>query len=182
MSRSHRCSRFVFSVLVTLAPATALAQSPFEAGEWVVSPAIGLAFDSDADVTPALGGAIGYPITPSLIIEADLSHLFDLAPGDPDVDSSLTTVHAAALYFFATDYVAMPYVAGGIGIGHFSHDVTAPPASISRTEIGVNLGGGVTYPVRQRVLARGDFRYFGHIDDVPSTWRVTASVTFALRR
>ena len=182
MRRLRRFVRTVFSILLTLAPAAALAQSPFEPGEWVVSPAIGFAFDGDADISPALAGAAGYPVMPSLIIEGELGHLFDLAPGDPDVDSSLTTVHAAVLYFFETDYVAAPYVAGGIGIGHFSHDVTNPPASISRTEIGINLGGGVTYPIRERVLARGDFRYFGHIDDVPSAWRLAASVTFALRR
>jgi hypothetical protein len=182
MSRSRRCNPIVVSILLILAPATALAQSPFEAGEWVVSPAFGLAFDPDADVSPALVGAVGYPVNPSFIIEAELGHLFDLAPGDPDVDSSLTTFHAAALYFFETDYVAAPYVAGGVGIAAFSHDVTNPPDSISRTEVGVNLGGGITYPIRDRVLVRGDFRYFGHIDDVPTAWRLIASVTFALPR
>jgi hypothetical protein len=182
MCRSRRCRPLVFSILLTLAPVTALAQSPFEAGEWIVSPAIGFAFDGDADVSPALVGAVGYPITPSFIVEAEVGHLFDLAPGDPDVDSSLTTFHAAAVYFFETDYVAAPYVAGGVGIGHFSHDVTNPPDSISRTEVGVNLGGGITYPIRERMLVRGDFRYFGHIDDVPTAWRLLAGVTFALRR
>jgi hypothetical protein len=182
MFRSLRCSPVVFSILLTLAPAAAHAQSPFEAGEWVVSPAFGLAFDPDADVSPALVGAVGYPLNPSFIIEAELGHLFDLAPGDPDVDSSLTTFHAAALYFFETDYVAAPYVAGGVGIAAFSHDVTNPPDSISRTEVGVNLGGGITYPIRDRVLVRGDFRYFGHIDDVPTAWRILGSVTLALPR
>jgi opacity protein-like surface antigen len=182
MYQSRRVLRPLFSILLTLAPGTALAQSPFEAGEWVVSPAIGFAFDPDADVSPALVGAVGYPVNPSFIIEAELGHLFDLAPGDADVDSSLTTFHAAALYFFDTGYVAAPYVAGGVGIGRFSHDVTNPPASIGTTEVGVNLGGGITYPIRDRVLARGDFRYFGHIDDVPTTWRLIGSVTFALRR
>ena len=165
-----------------MSPAAALAQSPFEAGEWVVSPAVGLAFDGDADVSPALVGAVGYPLSPSLIIEADVGYLFDLAPSDPHVDSSLTTFHAGVLYFFDTGYVAIPYVAGGLGIGRFSHDVTNPPDSIGRTEVGVNLGGGIAYPIRERVLARGDFRYFGHIDDVPTTWRLIGSVTFALPR
>jgi hypothetical protein len=182
---SRVCIPTFFSIVLTLAalaPADALAQSPYDPGEWLVSPALGIAFDADADVSPALAGAIGYPVTQSLIIEAELGHLFDLAPGDADVDSSLTTIHAAALYFFETEYVAAPYVAGGIGIGHFSHDVTTPRASISQTEIGVNLGGGVSYPIRDRVLARGDLRFFKHIDDVPSAWRLAAMVTFALRR
>lgn len=182
MYRSRRFVRIVFAALLALAPAHALAQSPFEAGEWIVSPAFGVAFDGDADVSPAVAGAVGYPFSPSLIVEAEVGHLFDLAPDDPDVDSSLTTFHAAALYFFDTDYVAAPYVAGGVGIGRFSHDVTNPPDSIGRTEIGINLGGGITYPIRERVLARGDFRYFGHIDDVPTAWRIMGSVTFALPR
>jgi len=181
-SRYSLSAASIVLALATLAPAAARAQSPYERGDWVVSPALGIAFDPDADVSLTLVGTAGYPVTPSLIIEAEVGHLFDLAPGDAEVDSSLTTIHGAALFFFETEYLLSPYVAGGIGFGHFSHDVETPPASISQTEIGINLGGGVTYPVRDRVLIRGDFRYLKHIDDVPSAWRFVAAVTFPLRR
>jgi hypothetical protein len=170
------------ALVLTLAPAAAFAQPFFEPGEWVVSPAFGIAFDPDADVSPALAAAIGYPVTSSLVVEAEFGHLFDLAPGDPDVDSSLTTLHGAALFFFETDYLATPYLAGGIGVGHLGHEVTVPAASIHRTEIGVNLGGGISYPLRERLMIGGDFRYFTHIDDVPSAWRFLATVKFPLRQ
>jgi opacity protein-like surface antigen len=143
---------------------------------WFLSPAIGMALDSDADVSLTIAGAVGYPVTPIIAFEGELGHVFDMAPGDRDVDSSLTTVHGSVLYFFDTEYAATPYVAAGLGIGRFSHQVALPPASIESTEIGLNLGGGVTYPLRNSTWVRGDFRYFKHIDDIPSAWRFSASV------
>jgi opacity protein-like surface antigen len=155
----------------------AQAQSPLAPDSWFVTPSIGMAFDSDADVSLSVAGAAAYPITGALAVEGELGHLFDLAPGDADVDSSLTTVHADLLYFFDSEFVAVPYIAGGLGVGRFSHEVTRPPASINQTEIGFNLGGGVTYLLGQRAWIRGDFRYFKHIDDVPSAWRFSAGVS-----
>jgi hypothetical protein len=52
MSRSRLCLLTVCSIVLTLAPAAALAQSPYEPGEWIVSPVVGIALDGDADVTP----------------------------------------------------------------------------------------------------------------------------------
>jgi opacity protein-like surface antigen len=100
-----------------------------------------------------------------------------MAPGDADVDSSLTSVHGSVLYFFDTGYTLAPYAAGGIGVAKFSHQVTRPPASTDRTEIGFNVGAGVTLPLNDRAWARGDFRFFKHIDDVPSVWRLGAAIT-----
>ena len=46
----------------------------------------------------------------------------------------------------------------------------------SQTEFGFNLGAGVTYPIGRATYFRGDFRYFKHIDDVPSIWRFTGGI------
>jgi hypothetical protein len=172
----------VFVVVLTLTPAAGSAQELFEEGEWTVTPGLGFALDPDGDVSPAVIAAVAYSVTPTLIVEGELGHLFDLAPGDADVDSSLTSYHASVLYFVETPYVVTPYLAGGIGIGHLSHDVTNPSDSFSATEIGFNLGGGAAYPLREGVLIRGDVRYFNHIDEVPWAFRFVAAVTFGLRR
>jgi hypothetical protein len=175
--RVSRCFAVLTTMLVGLvfAPATASAQSPLTGG-WFLSPAVGIALDPDADVSLTVSGAAAYPLTSAVALEGELGHVFDMAPDDRDVDSSLTTIHGSVLYFFDSDYVATPYVAAGLGVGRFSHRVVLPRASIRATELGFDLGGGVTYPLPSSTWLRGDFRYFKHIDDIPSAWRFSASV------
>ena len=182
MSRVPFSFSVVMALFLSIFPAHALAQSPFERDAWLVTPALGLALDEDADPSLTLSGALGYGITRLLALEAELGHVFDLSPGDADVDSSLTTVHAALAYFFESEYELTPYLAGGLGVARFSHEVRQPPASIGGTEIGFNLGGGATYPVNERAWLRADFRYFKHIDDVPSVWRFAGGFTMRLGR
>ena len=141
---------------------------------------LGLALDADADPSITLGAALAYPVTTNITAEAELAHVVDMAPGDADVDSSLTTVHVSALYFFNPLDVLSPYVAAGIGLGHFSHEVRLPPFSIDQTEIGFNVGAGVLRPLNERMWARGDFRYLKHIDDVPSVWRFAGAIVLRL--
>lgn len=177
--RRHSSYRFVLLsvVVMTLTGASAAsAQSPFEPGAVTLTPSIGFALDPDADVSLAVAGAVAYPISPSFVVEGELGHVFDLAPGDADVDSSLTTVHGSLLFLIDTEYLLMPYLAAGLGVGRFSYEVTGPPASIHTTEVGVNLGGGLAYPIRDGIWLRGDLRYFNHIDDVPAVWRFSAGV------
>ena len=171
-----RCFAILTTMLVWLvfAPATASAQSPLTGG-WFVSPAVGIAL-ANADVSLTVSGAAAYPVTSAVALEGELGHVFDMAPDDRDVDSSLTTIHGSVLYFFDSDYVATPYVAAGLGVGRFSHRVVLPRTSIRATELGFDLGGSVTYPLRNSTWLRGDFRYFKHIDDIPSAWRFSASV------
>jgi hypothetical protein len=171
---------FFLVVCLAAVPGVALAQSPLASDTWLLTPSIGFAFDPDADVTLTASVAAAYPVTPNVAVEGELGHLFDMASDDADVDSSLTTVHAALLYFFDTDYVLAPYLAAGLGVGHFSHEVIFPPVSIDSNEIGFNLGGGVTYPIADAAWFRGDFRFFKHIDDVPSAWRFSVGVTLRL--
>ena len=166
-------------VCLAAVPGVALAQSPIESDTWLLSPSIGLALDSDADASLSAAIAAAYPFTPNLAVEGELGHLFDLAPDESIVDASLTTVHGSLLYFLETDYVLTPYLAAGLGVGRFS--VESPlPGSFNSTELGFNLGGGATYPVGDAGWLRGDFRYFKHIDEVPSAWRFSAALTLRL--
>ena len=159
------------AVLLTAAPEVAHAQPPLQRDTWLLSGALGLALDADASPSLTIHGAAAYPLTSDLAIEGELGHVFDLAPGNVDVDSSLTTFHGTVLYFINTSYVLTPYLAAGIGAGKYSIEV--PPGKFKTTEVGFNLGAGVTYPVRKNTYFRGDFRYMKHIDDVPSVWRFT---------
>ena len=163
------------AVLMTAAPDVAHAQPPLQRDTWLLSAALGLALDADASPSLTIHGAAAYPLTSDLAIEGELGHVFDIAPGNVNVDSSLTTFHATALYFINTSYVLTPYLAAGIGAGKYSVEVA--PAKFSTTEVGFNLGAGVTYPVGRATYFRGDFRYVKHIDDVPSVWRFTGGVT-----
>jgi hypothetical protein len=179
-SRLVRVALTAFSVLMVLPQASFAQQSLLEEPAWLVTPILGLAIDEDADPSLTIAGALAHRITNRIAVEGELGHVFDLAPGDADVDSSLTTVHGSVLYALATEYLVAPYVVGGIGVAKFRHEVTAPPASIRQTEIGFNLGGGITYPLSDRTSARGDFRFFKHIDDVPTVWRFAVAVTIRI--
>jgi len=163
------------AVLMMAVPEIAHAQPPLSRDTWLISGALGLALDADANASLTVHGAAAYPLTSELAIEGELGHVFDMAPGNVSVDASLTTFHATALYFLNTSYVLTPYLAAGIGAGKFSIDFPGS-AKFSQTEIGFNLGGGVTYPVGKASYFRGDFRYFKHIDDVPSVWRFTGGI------
>jgi opacity protein-like surface antigen len=165
------------AVLLASMPDAAHAQPPLQRDTWLLTGALGLALDADADPSMTLYGAAAFPFTSNFAIEGELGHVFDTVPGDADLDASLTTVHATALYFFDTEFVLTPYVAAGIGLGKYSFDLRTPPISDSATEVGFNLGGGVTYPIGRAAYFRGDFRYFKHIDDVPSIWRFSGGVS-----
>jgi opacity protein-like surface antigen len=172
-----RLSIPVILLVITL-PSLARAQSPVQPGAWTISPLLGVAFDNDGDASLALAGAVDYYVTPEFALEGELGHVFDTAPDDANVDASLTTAHASVLYIF--DAALRPYVAAGIGAGHYSVEVTRPQATFDTTEIGFNLGAGVIYPLDSRLGVRGDFRYFKHIDNVPSSWRLSGGVTLKL--
>ena len=163
------------TLLLASMPEAAQAQPPLQRDTWLLTGALGLGLDADANPSLTIHGAAAYPLTSQLAIEGELGYVFDVAPGNIGVDASLTTIHATALYFFDTSYVLTPYLAAGIGAGKFSVDVT--PGSFSQTEVGFNLGGGVTYPLTGSTYFRGDFRYFKHIDDVPSVWRFSGGLT-----
>ena len=179
MSDIRRVAVLLFCGL-TIMPAAAGAQSPLTPGGWIVTPAIGIAFDPDGDVSLTLSGAAGHRIAGPWGVEGELGHVFDTEPDTRDVDSSLTTVHGTLLYFIETSYALTPYLAAGLGVGHFSHEESTPDDSFESTEVGFNLGGGVTHPLDDRLWIRGDFRFFKHIDEIPSAWRLSAAVVLNL--
>jgi opacity protein-like surface antigen len=181
LMRMSLASGLLALLVVLSVPHPLRAQSPLGGSDaWLLTPSLGVGVDEDADASLTIAGALGYPLTSTLAIEGALAHAFDLAPGDGDVDSSLTTVHGSLLLFFDTDFMLTPYVAAGLGVGKFAHDVRVPAASIDSTEVGFNAGGGIVYPLSDRAWLRGDVRVFKHIDDVPTLWRFMGGVTLRL--
>ena len=166
------------TLLVTFLPASAHAQPPLARDTWLATGLLGLALDADADPSLAIAGAAAFPLSRNFAIEGELGHVFDTVPGNAAVDASLTTFHGSVLYFFDTEYVLTPYVAAGIGAGKYSFEFRVPPrVEGSSTEVGFNVGAGVTYPLGRATYIRGDFRYFKHNDEVPSIWRFAAGIT-----
>lgn len=163
------------AVVLASVPDAAHAQPPLQRDTWLLSGALGLALDPDANGSLTVHGGAAFPFTSELAVEGELGHVFDISPGNVGVDVSLTTVHGSVLYFINTPYVLTPYLAAGLGLGKYAVDVEGG-ADFSTTELGFNLGAGVTYPLNNTTAFRGDFRYFKHIDDVPSVWRFTAGV------
>ena len=96
------------AVLMTAAPDVANAQPPLQKDTWLVSGALGVGIDADGSASLTIQGAAAYPLTSELAIEGELGHVFDIAPGNVNVDSSLTTFHGTALYFINTSYVLTP--------------------------------------------------------------------------
>ena len=163
------------ALLITSIPNIAHAQAALQKGTWLASGAAGLAVDSDSNASFAIDASAAFPLNARLALEGELGHVLDLAPDDSAVDASMTTAHGNLLYLFNTSYVLTPYVTGGLGVGKFA--VNTPAGDASDTEFGFNLGAGVLYPLAGGASIRGDFRYFKHIDNLPTVWRFTGGIT-----
>jgi hypothetical protein len=162
------------ALLLSSFPDIAGAQAPLQRGTWLASGAAGVAVDPDGNASFVVDVAAALPLNSQIALEGELGHVLDLAPDESTVDASVTTAHGNLLYLFNTSYVLTPYVTGGLGVGKFS--VNTPAGDASRNEFGFNLGAGVFYPLAGGASIRGDFRYFKHIDDLPSVWRFTGGI------
>lgn len=132
----------------TLAAAAMLAAVPAQSqAQTVVGPY--LAYHDDFDL--GVGGFVAIPI-PSL--HENVSLLFDFGyffPGDlglDDVDFTYWELNAGGLVRFPIDNEDIsPFAFGGLNIARFgvSDDVEGLDYSDGDTEIGLNLGGGITF-------------------------------------
>lgn len=174
--------------LAVFAPARAAAQSIAEPGTWTVTPflhtSVGIG-EPALDDSIGLGVAVGYDLTHNLGFEGEIGHLFDVA-GDTDaIDWSVTTFSANAIYHFDVRRVT-PYATFGIGLERSGYGLKDPDplaliADPSSTEIAINFGGGVKYPLTPRWIARGDLRRFQANDIAPDYWRLYGGITFTVR-
>jgi OOP family OmpA-OmpF porin len=172
------------AALFTASPAHAQSALP-EPNTFDVTPFIGfgLGFGDDSldPFNPGssflLGVAVGYNWTTNLSIEGELGVIPDIVGDTDSVDLGITTFSANGVYHFDTQTKFVPYATLGLGFGSMGLDVEGVDDE-SNTEFLVNLGGGVKYPVTERLQVRGDLRYFSINDENPNFWRVYGGVTF----
>ncbi len=169
--------------LIAGAPADARAQMLPPVGSIDVTPFLGFAFGSDqGGATLALGAAVAYNYTEQIALEGEIGILPDLE-GDTDaLDVGVATFSANVLYHFDAAPTLVPYATAGLGFGRTSFDFAEGPLDRSSTELAVNIGGGVKAEVGDRVIVRGDLRYFNVNDENPNFWRLYGGIVFRLRR
>jgi opacity protein-like surface antigen len=100
------------------------------------------------------------------------------------VDWSLTNINANVVYHFDVPRIT-PYAI--FGLGWERSDIDADPEALvlvqaDSTEVAWNIGGGVKYPINERVLARADHRRFQVNDLPPDHWRLYGGLTFWIKR
>jgi OmpA-OmpF porin, OOP family len=170
--------------LLTAAPAHAQSALP-EPNTFDITPFVGfgLGFGDEAldPFDPGssflLGVAVGYNFTTNLSVEGELGIIPDIVGDTNNVDLGITTFSANGVYHFDTQSKIVPYATFGLGFGSMSIDANDLDED-SNTEFLINLGGGVKYPVTDRLQVRGDLRYFSINDENPNFWRVYGGVTF----
>jgi len=172
--------------LFTAAPAHAQSALP-EPGTFDVTPFIGFGFgfgDAVDSLDPAnpstsflLGAAVGYNLTTNLSIEGELGIIPDIVGDSDRIDLGVTTFSANGVYHFDTQTKFVPYATFGLGFGHMGLDIENVEDD-SSTEFLFNLGGGVKYPLNDKLAVRGDLRYIAINDENPNFWRVYGGVTF----
>jgi opacity protein-like surface antigen len=186
--RLRTCRPVLATVALLVGAASAAAQSLPESRTWSVTPfldtSIGMG-DPANDNSLGLGVAVSYDWTRNLGFEGEIGHLFDVAGENADVDWSISTFSANALYHFDTQYVT-PYATLGLGLERSAFEVKNPDVlalypDLSSTEFTVNFGGGVKYALNDRWQARADLRRFQANDIAPDHWRLYAGVMFKMR-
>jgi OmpA-OmpF porin, OOP family len=169
--------------LATASAAQAQPSALPEPNTFDLTPFIGFGFGySDgfdvSDGTFLLGVAGAYNFTTQLAVEGELGIIPDIAGDTPDLDISVQTFSANGVYHFDTRSAVVPYATLGLGFGRIGVDSTS--GDDSNTEFAFNLGGGVKYPINDRLAVRGDVRYFNVNDLNPNFWRIYGGVTFRL--
>jgi opacity protein-like surface antigen len=168
--------------------ASAGAQSLPEANTWTVTPFLHTSMgmgDPAPENSMGLGAGVSYDWTRNIGFEGDVGHHFDVAGDDANIDWSVTTFSANALYHFNTQYVT-PYATFGLGIERSGFEVKNPDVlalyqDASATEFAFNFGGGLKYAISDRWHLRADLRRPQANDIAPDFWRVYAGLTFKLR-
>ncbi len=157
---------------------------PPEPEAWNITPFLGIGFSGNLENTPAaFGVAVGYGLTPELVVEGDLS----FAPGGEQgvlaqFDTSVWTLSANLLYHFdLPDRDFTPYAAAGLGImtgDADAEDLIDLPVDDTSTVFSWNLGGGIKTAMNENWGIRGDLRFFNGSDFAPDHWRLYAGVVF----
>jgi hypothetical protein len=187
------------ALLLALAPTTVLAQRPDDRID--VRAAVGPSFANVGTTFSALGD-VSYRLTERLTLGGELGMLRhapfrDAWPIAPPLAATPGDVRVNGYHWNGNLTVRpfdlgklRPYVTGGLGA--FTADAIVPGQRVGGltvedrrriTDFATNVGGGVTYPVTDRVGVAADYRsFFVHRDvDTPRVHRFTTGLTFAIQ-
>jgi opacity protein-like surface antigen len=174
--------------IVAVDEARAQALSVAEPNTITVTPFLSASFGTSegADSSIGIGGAIGYDLTRRLGFEFEIGRVFDVAGDTPDLDWALTNFSGNVVYHFDAPRMT-PYATAGLGWERSNLDIDDDANILdldipSSTEIAWNFGGGVKYPINERILARADLRRFQVKDVAPDHWRLYGGLTFWIKR
>ena len=179
---------WVFIATLSFLPSPAEAQAAIEPNTVTVTPFLSTSFGVSDDRSSSLGigAAVGYDWTRRLGFEFEVGRVFDVAGEDDNVDWALTNMSGNVIYHFPAGPRFTPYATAGLGWERSSIDVENPdPVALtipSSTEVAWNFGGGVKYPINERIIARGDLRRFQVNDLAPDHWRLYGGITFWIKR
>jgi opacity protein-like surface antigen len=178
----------VLTAALSFLPSRAEAQAAIEPNTVTVTPFLSTSFgvSDDLDSSLGLGVAVGYDWTRRLGFEFDLGRVLDVVGDDDNVDWSLINISGNVVYHFPAGPRFTPYATAGLGWERSSVDLDDPdPVALtipSSTEFAWNFGGGVKYPINERIFARGDIRRFQVNDLAPDHWRLYGGLTFWIKR
>jgi hypothetical protein len=162
--------------LTIAATAAVLCAAPLEAAaEWQIKPFLGLMFGGETTFVD-LEKAAGHPsatVGASLVwlsdiigFEADVGHApgyFQSGDQQLVVRSGVTTVTGNAVVALPrrlSRYTLRPYVAGGAGVMHVYADDARGVFKLSSTLATIDVGGGITGFITDRLGVSWDVRYF----------------------
>jgi opacity protein-like surface antigen len=151
-----------------------------------LTPFLGVGFSGNLENSPAaFGVAVGYGLTPRVVVEGELS----FAPGGEqgvitEFDTSVWSLSANVLYHFIGEAENFtPYAVGGLGVLNGDADVENITPLVEDDTSSVfswNLGGGVKTAMNENWGLRADLRFFNGKDFAPDHWRLYGGVV--LRR
>lgn len=155
-------------ILFTTAPAHAqqgpdrgLPNVTFQVGGGATVPVSPSEFTDLMDTDFNLTGGIGIPLTQELEVTFSVTYndfplagdLDDLLGPDDDVDFTILAGEANLKYNFPVEASVMPYLTAGGGV--YNSEVTISAAgfseSDSETDVGVNVGAGLSFPFANNV-------------------------------
>lgn len=124
-------------------------------------------------VSSRVGAAIAFPFTDKASLEAEFGYRRQ--------ELNALSAHLSLLYDLPTLGRVTPYLATGIGLEEYGVAAPQPDhtvATLPRTALTVNAGGGVKVPVDDRWGIRTDARWFNGLgEQAGEHWRVFNGVT-----
>jgi hypothetical protein len=185
-ARSWVCSRFEmrlvrspYSWLIIFL----LGWSGSAQAEWQIRPAVGVSFRQSSTFTaPDSSGKpskFGLGVTGALIgnvfgVEADFSRRTDFFPGSGSggnvLGSSVSTLTGnvtVALPSHLVEYTLRPYFVGGAGLMAVRIDQVSNLLDVSLNMKAMDVGGGVTGFLTDRIGLNWDVRHFRNIGEIP---------------